>query len=232
MVLVLGACGGLGSSTLAALLARESVMGGGRVALVDLDHGHGGLDVLLGTESLPGARWRDLHEVRGTVSGRDLEGVLPRWEGVEVLSAGRGPGAPPDAAVAAVWSGLVAGCGTVVADLPGHALPGSVVTRGGIVDDAAQLLVVTGQDLVGVAAGLALRPSLGTARTGLVLRRRRGARLAPPEIADALGIPLRGMLPDHRGVAGATDRGLGPVVGRWSRLGRAVRRIAREVADG
>lgn len=242
VLVVVGACGGVGTSTFAALLARQRAAVGSRVALVDLDHGHGGVEVLLGIESRPGARWSDLHGVRGTLSAQDLDGVLPRWEGVEVLSAGRDGGPPPTPAVRTVWSALVAGCRTVVADVPARMLRDGdvpddrrVITGvAGSVERASRsdLLLVTGQDVVGVAAGLGVRSAIGPGRAQLVLRRRRGARLAPEEVAEALELPLLAMLPHDRGLAGATDRGLGPVVSGWSRLGRAVRRAAAGSGHG
>jgi secretion/DNA translocation related CpaE-like protein len=233
-LLVVGACGGIGSSTLAALLACERARSGERVALVDLDHGHGGVEVLLGIEAEAGARWLDLRGVRGTVSGQDLEGVLPQWRGVEVLSAGREPDEPPPAALEAVWSGLVDGCRTVVADVPRHLLRAGepqawVPSDAGV---SSVLLMVTSQDVVGVAAGMSLREAVGDLPARVVVRRRRGARVAPAEVADALGLDLAGTVPDHNGVAPATDRGLGPLVGRRSRLGRAVRTVSEVCRHG
>ncbi|HMO10966.1 MAG TPA: pilus assembly protein FlpE, partial [Actinotalea sp.] len=91
-LVVAGVSGGVGASTLAALLAQERSRAG-RVVLMDLGAG-GGLDVLLGLERVPGARWPDLDGLHGAVAPQDLDGLLPRWRSVEVLSASR-HGAPP-----------------------------------------------------------------------------------------------------------------------------------------
>lgn len=252
---VVGAVGGVGASTVAALLARERAVDGRRVVLVDLDLGHGGIDVLLGLERATGARWPELAGARGTLAPDDLDGLLPRWRGVEVLSAGRaafeggsgavavagagaggdgggpagevgpGDGAVPWAAVAAVWDALLAPGTDVVVDLPAHAALGD--RRVAELLQGARVLLVTGQDVLGVAGAVAARTAVVGGRTQLVLRRRAGARVAPAEAARALDLPLAGLVPGDRGVAGATDRGLGPAVPAWSPLARAVRRIAR-----
>lgn len=254
---VVGAVGGVGASTVAALLARERAVDGRRVVLVDLDLGHGGIDVLLGLERATGARWPELAGVRGTLALGDLDGLLPRWRGVEVLSAGRagvgagvgagagagagvraggdgggsagdaggGDGAVPWAAVAAVWDALLASGADVVVDVPARAVLGD--RRVAELLQGARVLLVTGQDVLGVAGAVPARTALVGARTQLVLRRRAGARVAPAEAAGALDLPLAGLVPGDRGVAGATDRGLGPAVPTWSPLARAVRRIAR-----
>lgn len=235
---MVGAVGGVGASTLAALLAREPAGSGRRVVLVDLHLAHGGIDVLLGAERASGARWPDLAGVRGTLAPDDLDGLLPLWRGVEVLSAGRpaaaGGASPPVGppvpwpAVVAVWQALVASGRDVVVDVPAHAVAqddGAAVLLHG-----ATVLVMTGQDVLGVAGAVAVCDAIPQARTRLVLRRRAGARVPAAEAARALAVPLAGLVPTDRGIAGATDRGLGPVVGAWSPLGRAVRRLARDDA--
>lgn len=277
VTVVVGAVGGVGASTLAALLARRRAAAGGPALLVDLDLGRGGIDVLLGLERAPGVRWPDLAGVRGTLALDDLDGLLPRWRGVDVLSAGRPAGTRAEAgslpavdaatrgpwagdgagrgawgsrelghlAVAAVCAAVVAAGQDVVVDLPAGVVQGAVVTTAGVPAGprsapggapppespwaellrVARVLVVTGQDVLGVAGGVAAASSLGARCDGVVLRRRRRARVAPAEVAGALGAPVAGMLPGDRAVAVSTDRGLGPVPVPWSPLARAVRRI-------
>jgi len=242
-VVVVGAAGGVGASTLAALLAARWSADGRPVTLVDLDPGAGGIEVLLGIEAADGARWPDLAGMRGPVAATELRGVLPRWGAVEVLGADRRGGPLDPAAVSAVWDGLVRGGGTVVADLPARALgreglaallggPGGAGPAGGPWPiGAATTLVVTGQDVLGVGSAAVTCAALPVAPR-LVLRRRPGARVAPDQVAGTLGLPLLGLLPTDRRLAGAVDRGLGPVVARWSGLSRAVVQIARGLGDG
>lgn len=233
VVLMVGVRGGVGTSTLAALAARRCAARarGGPVALVDLHPAGGGVEVLLGLERAEGVRWPDLRDARGTVTGADLEGVLPQWHGVEVLSGDRRGGPPGEVALSAVWPALLDRCSTVVADLPA----GALVVDGAVerwASDRAQVVLVTTQDVVGVAAALAVRERLGLVPTHLVLRRRRHARVSPLEAAHVLDLPVLALLPTDRGVADAVDRGLGPVVGARSALARAAARVARGTVGG
>lgn len=238
-VVVVGAAGGVGASTLAALLAARLARTGAPVTLVDLDARGGGVEVLLGTEGADGARWPDLAGVRGPVGAGELAGALPRWGRVEVLGCDRRAGPLDPAAVHAVWDGLLGGGRTVVADLPGHALGDEALAalvdpggrRGGPRAVGVRTVVLTGQDVPGVAAAAVACGALPGAPR-LALRRRRRPHVAPAQVATTLGLPLLGVLPTDRRVAGAVDRGLGPVVGGGSRLARAVARVARGLGDG
>lgn len=232
VVLVVGVRGGVGASTLAALAARRCAGArarapGGAVALVDLQPVGGGVEVLLGLEHAEGVRWSDLRDARGTVAGADLEGLLPRWQGVEVLSGDRRGGPPGEAALAAVWPAVLERCSTVVVDLPPSALGDAPWAPA-----AAQVVLVSSQDVAGVAAGLTVRPLLGAAAAHLVLRRRPRARVSPLEAAHVLDLPVLALLPTDRRVADAVDRGLGPVVGGRSALARAADRVIRGTVGG
>ena len=236
VIVVVGACGGVGASTLAALLARRRSADGRRVALVDLDHSHGGAEVLLGLEDRPGARWADLQHVRGTLAPADLDDMLPRWGPVEVLSGDRRGEPPGAAATESVWRALVGGCDSIVVDLPAVAVrAGAVPAHAGAsaaLGSRSDLLLVTGQDVIGVAAALVIRRAAGPGPLQLVLRRRPAARVSPLEVAHLLDAPLLAFLPDDRRVAESVDRGFGPLVPGRSALARAVARIARGVGHG
>lgn len=224
---MVGARGGAGASTFAALVAR-CASAGRPTTLVDLGLLGGGVEVVLGLEDAPGARWADLAAVQGDLAPADLDGVLPRWGDVDVLGPDRR--AAPDAldALAPVLGALRRGGRTVVVDAPAAALgdprlrPACSAAPGRVHD-----VLVTTQDLPGVAAGLAVVPLLGS-DAALVLRRRRRSRVAPAEAAHVLGLPVHGSLGDEPGVAGAVERGLGPVVRRRGHTAR----LAQRVADG
>ena len=64
-LVVTGASGGLGSSTLAAALA--GAWSKRAPLLVDLDLTGGGIDVTCGIDHVEGLRWPDLNAVRGVV---------------------------------------------------------------------------------------------------------------------------------------------------------------------
>lgn len=228
VVAVVGAAGGVGASTLACLLAQRRAAAGDRVVLVDLDPAGGGLDVLLGVEQVPGARWSDLRHTGSGVEGAELVAALPHWRGVAVVSGDAhrtqraedvvGPGAD----VAGAVVDAVVGAGGVVV-LDASVRGAGVLPAWSAVARADASVLVTAQDVVGVAAALAARPSLPGDRCGVVLRARRAPVVAPVEAARALRLRHVATLPSDRSVAPSTDRGLGPVPGRA--LTRAVARV-------
>ena len=228
LVLVVGASGGVGASTMACVLAAELAADGTRVGLVDLDPLSGGLDVLLGIEARPGARWSELADVRGEIAAGDLDDVLLPWRGVEVLSAGRYHTAPAPAAVSAVLAALITRNDHVVVDLPARGLASTSGT--GPLGAPDHVVLVAGQDVRGVAGALAIRDRIPSDRAHLVLRARPDPVVAPAEAARLLDLPLLATLPRDHGVPGAVDRGLGPVPARRSRLARAVRSVAVQVS--
>ncbi|EYR61963.1 septum formation initiator, partial [Actinotalea ferrariae CF5-4] len=225
---VVGAAGGVGASTLACLLARRRAAAGDRVVLVDLDPGGGGLDVLLGVEQLPGARWSDLRHTGSGVGAGSLLAALPHWRGVAVVS-GDGQRATGDAvpgpdpgAVLAVLDAVTGAGGLVVVDASARAV-GALPAWGVAARRTDVSVLVTAQDVLGVAAALGARPLLGGDTGALVLRTRRAPVVAPLEAARAVGLRHVATLPADRSVGPSTDRGLGPVPGRA--LSRAVSRV-------
>ena len=86
LVMFSAASGGIGLSTLCAMVAWELQRRGVHCALVDADIAHGGLDVLLGIEHEPGARFGDVRAPLGRIDGTSLDRRLPRWDGVGVLA--------------------------------------------------------------------------------------------------------------------------------------------------
>lgn len=220
VVAVVGGSGGCGSSALAVLLAQHWSRRG-RTVLVDLDGGGAGLEVLLGVEAAPGVRWADLEHARG-LGADDLVGVLPTWEGIEVLSEDRRVGGGSPEPRAAVLDALVAGSATVVLDTSARVVA--------CVPDVAQVLrttptvLVTRQDVAGVAAGLRVGSTIGPVR-GVVLRRCAGTTVAPAEAGHLLAAPVLGRIGDDPGLRGAVERGLGP------RPGRSLRRVVDRAAQ-
>ena len=231
VVVVVGAVGGVGASTLAALLAASMASGPGTTVLIDGDPAHGGVEVLLGVEGQQGARWPDLGGVRAVIDAGELNGVLPRWRGVEVLSADRRAALDP-AALQAVLNSLLVARETVVVDLPGHVLLGRPPAAFLTLIESSSVLVVTGQDVLGVCGALMVREAVGPSRARLVLRRRRNPRVAPAEAAAVVGLRVAAMLPTDRRLADAVEAGLGPTAVGWSPLARAVNRLARGLEDG
>jgi secretion/DNA translocation related CpaE-like protein len=120
LVSVVGGVGGAGASTLAASLALAGAERGLQSLLLDADPLGGGLELLLGTESVDGLRWHDLGVAAGPVAAESLADALPRQGQLAVLSFGRdGPDELP-AALGGVVDAAVRGFDLVVADVPRH----------------------------------------------------------------------------------------------------------------
>jgi hypothetical protein len=178
---VVGGNGGVGASTFAALLAAAEP----RSVLVDLDGAGGGIDVLLGIESVPGARWSQLRIGGGRLAGEVLTEGLPRWGAVPVLAADSG--APPAAALGTVLT-AASEAGPAVLNLPRGAQP----ARERVVRRCRLIVVVAWGSVTGLAAARAVVRELSGARCGLVVHR------GPVREADAAGLvgaPLLGVLP-------------------------------------
>lgn len=130
VVAIMAASGGIGASSLAAVLTRRAVRCGLVAALVDLDDCGPGIETMLGIDHDPGPRWCDLTGERGAVLPDRLLRTLPSWLGVKVLSADRRGGAVLTAPVTgSAVHALAQSVDLVVLDLPRHALnvtPGRV----------------------------------------------------------------------------------------------------------
>lgn len=201
---VVGARGGVGASTLAALVAGR---GSRRTAtvLVDLDEAAGGIDVLVGLEDVDGARWPDLAQARGDVDGHDVVGLLPRWGRVAVLSADRTRPGPVDPGVRGdVLRALTAVAGLVVLDL------GRAAVLAGGTAGCGRVALLAARDLRSVAGAIALRGALAAtgADLGLVVRGPAPGGLGAEELADAVGLPVLWSGRADRRVGHAAEQGV------------------------
>jgi secretion/DNA translocation related CpaE-like protein len=204
---VLGGSGGVGASTFAAALATSA----GRAVLIDCDPVGGGIDVLLGIEAVPGARWSGLRVDGGRLDPQLLDDGLPRWRDVRVLAADV---APPANGLAEVVT-AAAELGVVVVDLPRE--PGPL--RAAALECCRLCVLLASARVSALAAARATMPA--GAAVGVVLRR--GPRADAIPTVDAvrmLGAPLLGALP-------ALD---GSDVG--AEIPRTLLRVAAGVLDG
>ncbi|WP_062356847.1 septum site-determining protein Ssd [Herbidospora yilanensis] len=215
VVCVAGGRGGVGATVLAASLALTAARSGSRTLLVDADPLGGGIDVVLGQEEATGARWPDIVGREGRVSYAALQGALPTFGELTVLSWHRGePMRIPREAMRAVLEAARRGCDLVVVDLPRFVDAGAeeALSRSGVT------LLVVSADVRGVlAAGQALagvRERAGDVRAVV-----RGGSLEPGVVARSLGVPLAGVVPEQRGLSEALDRGDAPPLKRTP-LGR------------
>lgn len=202
-LVVLGAVGGCGTSTVAAALAiRASPRR--RTLLVETDPCGTGLDLLLGVEDEPGLR---LQDVRADLGGPDPEALwaaVPKARpGLGLLARSRPADAmavtalAPDGGAGAMRSHRDAG-GLVVSDA-GVLGDGTPV---GVGDD---VVVVTRADLPGaVAAGRAVRRASDAV---VVVRTGRGDPLHAADVAGYAGAARWHVLPEIRGVRRAAGSG-------------------------
>lgn len=206
---VIGCSGGVGASTLSAVLAwvaRPAV-------LVDLDAAAGGIDVLLDAVDVAGARWSGVRVDGGRLDPQTLHAGLPEWGGCRVLAADAGP---PDPEAVLQILDAASELGTVVADLP----RASCAERAAALLRCDLVLLVARADVQGVTAAHAVAADLPELPCGVVLRR---AAIAPERAAAAAGLPLLGVVPPLRPASGVLDP---------DRLPRSTVRVARGVLDG
>ncbi|MDR1824521.1 MAG: hypothetical protein LBR27_04215 [Bifidobacteriaceae bacterium] len=226
---VMAAHGGVGASSLAAVLARRLAGPGRPVLLADLNPAGAPLEALLDLE-VRSASWA------GLLAGFGLAGGLPMWHGVSVLA---GLGTAP--ATEAAWrfrAGLEAAeteGGLTVLDLS-PASPGGP-WRSAVWCD--HLLLVARTDPAGYAAATRTATALSGIGQGfdLVARPVRGGVTAEA-LGGAIGAADVLVLPQERGLAAAQAHGLtpgdgarGPLQGLVSRWLAAHPEFER-VADG
>ncbi|MDO5093045.1 MAG: hypothetical protein Q4D79_06430 [Propionibacteriaceae bacterium] len=186
VVAVMGASGGLGVSSLAVALATRAAEAGLRAAAIELAPCGGGLDLLFGAETQPGMTWDDLSHAAGEVG--DLGPHLITAQRVTVLALGRQQAAHPDeAAVAAVLRSMERSHDFVVVDAGDGAWLGALGRR-------ITPLLMVGADVHSVAAARMRAERLGLVGALLVVRVAKGRSLPGPLVAEALGLPLVGII--------------------------------------
>lgn len=230
VVALSGGTGGTGTSTLAAALAFTGAREGLRTLLLDTDETGGGIDVLLGAEQLPGWRWDRFEAARGHLG--DLAEVLLHCDGVDVLAIDRGR--HPETGlrteqVAAVLDSAARSNDLTVVDLPRH--------RGAAHDEvlrrAGRVLLLARADVRGVAAADQAARAL-LRRCGaleVVVRTGPGHGLDPALVADALDLPLAGVVEEDASVRGALERGDPPGRSGRSSLARLCVRLLHEQTE-
>lgn len=111
---VSGAVGGIGTSTLAYALALQP---SSPVALIDAQPDGAPLDILIGSEGVPGARWSQVRVQTDAIDGATVLEALPEHAGIHVLSADRAAGADTRA-LRFLVAALREHCELVVLDIP------------------------------------------------------------------------------------------------------------------
>jgi secretion/DNA translocation related CpaE-like protein len=231
VIAVTGGCGGAGASVLAGALGRTAV----RVArslLIEVDRLGSGADLLLGAEDEPGLRWPDLASARGRLLPGSLLGAVPVVDGLHVLSWDRSANQVdlPEAAGTAVLDTAVQEFGIVVLDLPRWLDAAATVA----VRFADLALLVVPAEVRAAAAARRVATSLleHLADVRVIVRGPGPTGLRAEAVADALGLPLAGLLRPEPGLREGLDRGEPPGLRPRGPLSTLCRQLlACELAD-
>lgn len=189
--------------------------------LIDLDAIGGGLDIALGAEAVPGARWSGLHATGGRLDPAQLLEGLPRWQSVPFLACD-GHLAPSPQAVRSVLR-AAREIGPIVVDLGRASTP----ARAAALEWISALVIVVPSEIRAVtaaAASLASAVDDGFAGVTRVVVREDSAVLGARRIAGVLDLGLAGSMPTDPGLRAGRDRGIDP-----RRFRRGTRRLADEV---
>jgi secretion/DNA translocation related CpaE-like protein len=220
---ITGGCGGAGATTAAIWTAQAAARSGARVLLVDGDPWGGGLELALAAEESAGLRWPDLAEVSGSIDPQQLNEALPVAGGFSFLSwpgSRDRPAGMDEATVAGVLDAARRGYELVVLDIG----RGREALRT-FAWDCDRVVVVAPARLRAAVAAARLLQELPPVETALVVRGKPGSALDGPLIAESLGLPLHGTMPEIKGVSVATELGRLLETGRQ----RHVRRFTAEL---
>jgi secretion/DNA translocation related CpaE-like protein len=218
VIAVIGGRGGAGASLFAAALAQVAT----DALLVDVDPWGGGIDLLVGGETVPGLRWPDLSLQGGRLNWSAVRQALPRHRGVSMLSGTR-RGYEVDAGpVEAVVDAGRRGGATVICDLPRRLTDATQTAL-----NTADLVVLVGPcDVRACAATATFAPVLSTfnPNVGLVVRGPSPGGLRAAEFADIAGVPLLASMKAEPRLADQLEHG-GLRLRRRSALAAAARRV-------
>jgi secretion/DNA translocation related CpaE-like protein len=193
VVALVGGSGGAGASVLATALAVTARRRSLDTLLIDGDPLGGGVDLALGWERMQGLRWPELLDASGRVNPPALVEALPGEGSLAVLSFDRTvlTGVPPEAMAAALDAGR-RGRDLVVVDLPRRFDEASLLA----LTVAERCYVVVQAELRSCAAAQRIVAEAGRhcPAMALVVRLLEPGGLRPSEIAEALDLPLAGVL--------------------------------------
>ena len=224
MIAVIPGRGGGGASVFAAALTQcaEDAL------LIDLDPYGGGVDLLLGTESVAGLRWPDITAQGGRLGWTAVRSALPSRGAVTVLSCARDYHDVDPRLVTAMAEAGRRGAGTVVCDLPRHIGPAGARA----LELADLAVVVAAADVRGVAAAAALTAVVRSVNpnVGLVVRGPAPGGLTARDAARVVSAPLLAAMRPEPMLAQRIEQG-GLMLRRRSPLAAAARRVL-SVAGG
>lgn len=201
VITIVGASGGSGASTLAAALCRVTSRGDS-ATLLDGHWLSGGLDLLLGIEHVPGARWGEIDFGEGTVARTDVRRALPATaDDIAVLTFPRQRVADPfrlEAAALEHVAGAVGGAGLTVVDAPAALIPGR--------SDLVVVVVVPEVRSVAAATRIVAECAAAGLPCVVVVRDSAWAALTDEEIAHTTGATVLTHLPHVRGLTRTVEK--------------------------
>lgn len=183
------------------------------------------MELALAAEEEPGLRWPDLTDASGSIDPATLHSALPVIGGFSFLSwpGNRRPGpALGPAAAAVVLDAARRGYEFVVVDTG----RGREALRA-FGWECDRLFVVLPAQLRAAVAAARLVPELPPVETSLVVRSRPDVAVDEQLLAECVGLPVAGVLPEIRGTAAATE--LGRLLETGNR--RSVQRFAAAALD-
>ncbi len=206
---VIGGRGGAGASVLAAGLGVTAARRGDRPLLLDADALGGGLDVLLGGDSVCGVRWSDLSIPGDYQDTNGLYAAIPRVGELSVLSWDRDDtNAITAESISYVLEMARERADVVVIDLPRYCDDAALAA---LQSASVVVLVVPGEIGALVAANRlisVIRPHCAELCAVLRGPTPSGIRLA--DLARALPVPVIAHIPADPNLRAALERGLPP----------------------
>ncbi len=222
LVTLVGAAGGIGTSTVAAALGQRACSRGLGSMLLDLDALGGGLDLVLGAERADGVRWQGLGGADGTLSAGSLAEVLPQVDGLATLTWSREEPAREPTSLGPVLTAATRGFDLVVADAPRHGGPALAETVGRSV--CTVVLVPEEARGIGAARGLVDRLA-GLTDSLAVLSVSRPGGPGPELVRRVVDRPVLGRVRRDRRLRTSIEQGHGP------RRSRSLTRVCDAVLD-
>ncbi|AGZ38657.1 hypothetical protein AFR_01840 [Actinoplanes friuliensis DSM 7358] len=227
---VIGGRGGAGASILAGALAVTAVRTGHRTLLVDADPMGGGLDLVLGWESVDGLRWPALAETGGRVSPPALLQALPHRGDLVLLSFARDQMlAVPSEAMATTLDAGRRGRDVIIADLPRRLDDAAALA----LDAADRAILIVPAELRATAAAtrIAAIAGLHCPDIAVVVRGPAPGRLKASEVARSIGLPLAGSLRPEAAVCRALENGDAPAADGRGPLAELSKRLIRQLTQ-
>ncbi len=213
--------GGSGTTVTAAALAARLSRTSESVVLVDCDEKHSGLDIVLGAESQPGARWEDILASSSSYRGSDVVSALPRAGTLPFLSS-RAPFHTCD--TVDVVNSIRQQSDFVVLDF------GTTRIHEALSEMVDWTCIIVPSTVRAVAMAKSFLEQLPKTKRGLVVRTVPGTSLPALTIAEKLEVPLLTNVPTDSRIVEQIEQGCGPAAITLGSFSRAISHLADHVS--